>query len=1770
MTSAAFTQGTFRGRNDLYGVNVDNGWLAGLGLDWTQDTATIFRVRFVIQETNNKSVNNQQFKLFASYDGGAYTTEVTPTSNYARVIPSTNAGFNDGDTTTQLIGSGSYVIGESVGADEDGQTGNIDYDGNDEAELEFCLYIPHIAAYAGKAIRLRVYDAAGDPINSYTDEPAITVSMLAGHPTSLTAGNVIKGGNILKTSGGTYYGVFHDGSGGLKIWKDLFGSPTSAGTAAASVIFGGGSIDWLSAAMDSNDDIQIVAAGNSEQTRDVAFRIFDTGTDSWAGSWVQAFNYTATPTDNQVHIAVDVNNDAHIVCCDLQSGVDQVFYTNNVSGWLTPERVNTSTGLNNSDPVIVCDPSTSTDVHVFYYADGNNDPAYRKRTGGSWGAVSEFDFVNYINIQGMTITPGGTRYQYAITADGGDTNLQLHNIFEGTDEGSGVDTTYDTIVEGEHNCVLAAYLDGTDRHLAYVNEDGSIYTLSNTGSGWVDNGQEYPGMFLHLAGYWASRNYNFSSEICFLFDDGVDVYAGKYALAPDTVDDLIATGITANPVVGTPALGQEHDLTATGITANPVVGTPAITTLLEYSQPNFRIRSDDSVGINVDSGWAAAEDTNAVIDAGTIFRIRFTINGGGGTGIFKLQYNHESAGWNDLDYDGNNTAGPAMVKPSRQYVDGAVVTQLLSNGAASGWLNGEGDSAVVATSGNLATVSIDDEYTEVEFCLMIQKFFYQAGMVVDADTIEFRVVESDGTTFTGAYTNPTITVNIPDYYIGGTFAESPGRVGPFSDGNNNLYLLMESDENSAMVMMLKSTDDGVSWFEVDGAGRPSSDDMEGMDVAQVGTVLHMAHHNGSDDVVYHTFNTSDAGADPDTWVITDEAVSGSIDVLDQFTSIAVRNDTVVIFYNDAGSNVSYNIRSSGGSWGTPADLDDTNNNSYYQPFCVKEIDTDHIHVFYKDETSTTLFHRRLQENDTLDSRESVDTDIGDSTSNRYPICEPIAWKDGSVEKVMVVYAEDTNGYLMSRSWDDNVIDVGGRKALGTTSLVDRDGGNGRMPNATLTVDGTDIYCFWVYYSTREDVHYGLNENDGVWGSPIEEITDGGYFRNVRARVITHSSKVVGYLYEDIEADNDLDGYTGHIWYSELALSQDHDLTATGVTANPVVDTPALGQEHALTATGITVNPALDTPALGQEHVLTATGITANPVLDTPVLAEIHNLTANDITANPVLDTPSISQEHDLTVTEITANPVLDTPALGQEHDLTATGITANPILGTPSLSESNSLTAVDISTTPVVETPAIGQEHALDAVDISTTPVLDTPVLAETHILDAVDISTTPVVETSAIGQEHALTVTEITANPVLGTPPLSTEGVDALAAVDITANPVLDTPALGQEHGLTASDISTTPVLGTPALSQIVDLTAVDISTTPVLDTPVLAEIHNLTADNITANPVLDTPSIGQEHALIATGITADPILGTPSFSESNSLTATGITANPVLDTPSLGQEHDLTASDISTTPVLDTPSLGQEHVLDAVDISTTPVLDTPELSEIHNLTATGITTIPVLDTPVLEQEHVLSASGITATPVLGTPLISTEGEDALSAQGITATPILGTPELGQTHVLSATDISTTPTVGTSILTVIIHLTATAITATPVLDTPTLGQIHSLTASGISTTPVLDAPELSSIYVLTANGILTTPQMGTPVIGQIHVLSSPDISVSPILGVPTLGQIHIITAQGILTTPVMGIPETGIYLVEYPPDILFSAVYPTAEVNAVYPDIEINVITEV
>ncbi|MHC4240155.1 MAG: hypothetical protein ACYSUC_10440, partial [Planctomycetota bacterium] len=102
-----------------------------------------------------------------------------------------------------------------------------------------------------------------------------------------------------------------------------------------------------------------------------------------------------------------------------------------------------------------------------------------------------------------------------------------------------------------------------------------------------------------------------------------------------------------------------------------------------YVQTAFRIRRTDNEGLNTafDAG-DPAENTNATIDAGVRFRVRFEVDETAGEGVnvtYKIQYNKNTTGWNDMRaIDDAGGTEPIEVTWSSQYADGDATTDLLT------------------------------------------------------------------------------------------------------------------------------------------------------------------------------------------------------------------------------------------------------------------------------------------------------------------------------------------------------------------------------------------------------------------------------------------------------------------------------------------------------------------------------------------------------------------------------------------------------------------------------------------------------------------------------------------------------------------------------------------------------------------------------------------------------------------------------------------------------------------------------------------------------------------------------------------------------------------------------------------------------------------------------------------------------------------------------------------------------------------------------------
>ena len=204
---------------------------------------------------------------------------------------------------------------------------------------------------------------------------------------------------------------------------------------------------------------------------------------------------------------------------------------------------------------------------------------------------------------------------------------------------------------------------------------------------------------------------------------------------------------------------------------------------------------------------------------------------------------------------------------------------------------------------------------------------------------------------------------------------------PVSVSNGDLYFIMEPAETDNVFMMIKSTDGGVTWREVDAANRPVTDDLESVDARQVGDTIHIVHQV-TRSTRYHSFRTSDHPTHPDTWAVRDE-LAASANSVAQAATLVVRSDgSMVTFY--VGQTVHYNIRSAAGEWGTQIVIDAGVAPNLAGPRAVLgKNNTVHLAYYGMD---GTIWYRRLLRDGTLTARERLASGAGNTRAEYGAVC----------------------------------------------------------------------------------------------------------------------------------------------------------------------------------------------------------------------------------------------------------------------------------------------------------------------------------------------------------------------------------------------------------------------------------------------------------------------------------------------------------------------------------------------------------------------------------------------------------------------------------------------------------------------------------------------------------------------------------------------------------------------------------------------------------------
>ena len=568
---------------------------------------------------------------------------------------------------------------------------------------------------------------------------------------------------------------------------------------------------------------------------------------------------------------------------------------------------------------------------------------------------------------------------------------------------------------------------------------------------------------------------------------------------------------------------------------------------MAFSQPHFRIRNGDAAGINADTDWLAALDTNGSQPPDKLFRLRFEVESDSAiSSAFKMQYRRNAGTWRDCpanNYTGNvDKLDVAYV--SAQYNDGVATSNLLS-GSGLTFVAGDGNENNLTASITFAA----NNHSEFEFTCVIHKLYNTSedspvwGFNSTNDTFDFRLVQSDGTVFTGSYVNPVITLSNKSNFVGGTCPETPGFFGPVRDDNGNLYTMVEHGNIPTQIIpcMLKSSDGGISWTPQDDTdwATISDSELESLDFHYLASLDQIfTGQQGSSDPWFRIFNTS-AHATPDAFAIAPERPVNLSAVADQTAGIVRRSDgTVVHFYVKTVTNnrLFYIIRSSGGTWGGENDLE-VEAGIDWQGVRVCIGASDLIHIVYAG-TSTAIYYRNLNSSDTLSGRTSLTTSVG--TTVRAPALKPVYYDDAGAEKITLIYYKSTDSKLYSRVVTNG--SVGSESAAAIVgNTVRAHIASSLSPCAFVAVDSVTKTVYVAYAdNTTFDLYEVHSISGGSWTSDVE-IADGITVDIISGSLFTHSSanggsKVLGWIVADTgRGPSGVAGYTGDMFYGEYIL-----------------------------------------------------------------------------------------------------------------------------------------------------------------------------------------------------------------------------------------------------------------------------------------------------------------------------------------------------------------------------------------------------------------------------------------------------------------------------------------------------------------------------------------------------------------------------------------------------------------------------------------------------------
>lgn len=455
-----------------------------------------------------------------------------------------------------------------------------------------------------------------------------------------------------------------------------------------------------------------------------------------------------------------------------------------------------------------------------------------------------------------------------------------------------------------------------------------------------------------------------------------------------------------------------------------------------------------------------------------------------------------------VDFRGFVVEGPPSsptmsIVSTPAYAQGDSTTDLLK-GAASPFAPGTGVSLSDVLSSSIAQ---GGSHSEFEWPLVIRRFADRAILSESGEVFELRVIGGDGTPIPGGAT-PSLTLHVPDFHLGGTFVETPGRIGPWQTSNGDLYFIMEPTESDNLFMMVKSSDGGRSWREVDGNNRPATGDLESVDARLVDGTIHMIHQiSGS--TFHHAFRTSDHPTHPDSWALTDELATKVIARV-QMATLVVRSDGSMVAFH-LGNTIGYAVRSPAGVWGQEHVIGGNDGLARMAgPQAVLGAQ-DEVHLGYTREDGT-IWHRKLLLDGTL-TEPSLLASGADTTEAGYGAVLPLVYIPETDTTVLVYQQAD--GTLWERRVTGDRLPSAAVQV--TSRPVMRSAIDSQQPAADAVADGSTVRVLFI--DAAEGNIYSTDDAGG-WQPPRLEVNDidGGWVRGGVYRR-ADGARVLGFAYD---------------------------------------------------------------------------------------------------------------------------------------------------------------------------------------------------------------------------------------------------------------------------------------------------------------------------------------------------------------------------------------------------------------------------------------------------------------------------------------------------------------------------------------------------------------------------------------------------------------------------------------------------------------------------------